>query len=178
MRAPTTTVRIAASSASIDMGFPPAVPRSIQPLLRRERRSSRCFCIEPRPCPPHRRAVRVFDLEPLRHLGLADADCLADIETLELRVPEIERLVVPGALMRSPERLRLGPGFEGGAILPHRVGRTKRVILGFVAFKQVELDEARDLVEMAIQTCSKAASDPLATRNRFMATNIGWSPLA
>jgi hypothetical protein len=37
MRAPTIKVRIAASSASIDMGFPPAAPPNIQPLLRRER---------------------------------------------------------------------------------------------------------------------------------------------
>src|ERR1700686_1891117 len=78
----------------------------------------------------------------LRHLGLAHAHRLADLETLELRVPEIERLVVPGGVMRGPERCALGPGLDRGAVLPHRVGGIKRVILGFGALEQVELDEA------------------------------------
>jgi hypothetical protein len=42
------------------------------------------------------------------------------------------------------------PRFEGGAVLPHRVERIKRVILGIGAFEQMELDEARHLVEMAV----------------------------
>jgi hypothetical protein len=82
--------------------------------------------------------------------GLAHANRLAYLETLELRVPEIERLVVAGAVMRGPERFGFGPGFEGGAAFPHSVGGIKRVILGFGAFEQVELDKARHLVEMAV----------------------------
>jgi hypothetical protein len=52
--------------------------------------------------------------------------------------------------MRGPERFGLGPRFERRAVLPYSVGRIKRVILRFRAFDQVELDEARDLVEMAV----------------------------
>jgi hypothetical protein len=66
------------------------------------------------------------------HLGLAQR--LANLEPLELRVPEIERLVVVGPMMRRPERLGSGLRFEGGAVLPHRMGRIKRVIVGFRAF--------------------------------------------
>jgi hypothetical protein len=56
--------------------------------------------------------------------------------SLELRVPEIEGLVLPSAVMRGAKRFGLGPGFERSAVLPHRVRRIKRVILGFGAFKQ------------------------------------------
>src|SRR6516162_5472295 len=66
-------------------------------------------------------------------LGLPAYDRLADVESFELRVPEIERLVVAGVAMRGPERFGLGPGFEGGAVRPYRVGRIKRVIVGFGA---------------------------------------------
>jgi hypothetical protein len=65
--------------------------------------------------PPFGFAPKAGCVRPLRHLGLAHTHRLADLETLELRVPEIERLVVAGAMMRSPERFGLGPGFEGGA---------------------------------------------------------------
>jgi hypothetical protein len=36
-------------------------------------------------------------------------------------------------MMGGAERFGLGPGFKRGAVLPHRVGRIKRVILGFGA---------------------------------------------
>jgi hypothetical protein len=120
---------------------------------------------------PGRQAYR-----PLCHLGLAPTHRLADLKALELRVPEIEGLVLPSAMMRGAERFGLGPGFERGAVLPHRVGRIKRVILGFGAFKQVDSTKPGTLskwLSRDSQTCSKAASDPLATRNRFMAINIG-----
>jgi hypothetical protein len=58
-----------------------------------------------------------------------------------LRVPEIEGFVVARPMMGGAERFRLGLGIERGAVLLHRVGRIKRVILSFGAFKQVELDE-------------------------------------
>jgi hypothetical protein len=41
--------------------------------------------------------------------------------------------------MRGLERFGPSPRFEGAAVLPQRVGRIKRVILGFGAFEQMEL---------------------------------------
>jgi hypothetical protein len=78
-------------------------------------------------------------------------------------------------MMRGLERLGSGPCFEGGAVLPHRVRRVKRVIIGFGAFEQVELDEAGHLVEMAVARQPDVLEcyfGPLMTRNRFMAINI------
>jgi hypothetical protein len=62
-------------------------------------------------------------------------------KVLELRVPEIEGFVIAGPMMGGAERFGLGPGFERVAVLLHRVGRIKRVILSFGAFRQLELDE-------------------------------------
>jgi hypothetical protein len=48
------------------------------------------------------------------------------------------------------------------------------VSISFVAFEKVKLYKAGTLsrgLSRDIQTCSKAASDPLATRKRFMAIN-------
>jgi hypothetical protein len=67
-------------------------------------------------------------------------------------MPQIEGLVVAGVAMRGAERLRSGPRFEGRAALPDGVGRIERVILGFGAFDQVELDEARYLLEETERT--------------------------
>ena len=53
-------------------------------------------------------------------------------------------------MMRGPKRRRFGPRFEGGAVLPHRVGRIERMILRFGAFKQMEFDEAGHLIEMSV----------------------------
>jgi hypothetical protein len=53
------------------------------------------------------------------------------------------------------------------------------VILCFGTFEKVKLYKARNLVEMTVresQTCSNSASDPLATRKRFIAINITSSP--
>jgi hypothetical protein len=43
------------------------------------------------------------------------------------------------------------------------------------SFEQVELYKARHVIEVGVagqQMCSKSSSEPLATRNRFMAMNI------
>lgn len=59
--------------------------------------------------------------------------------------------------------------------LPRRLRGVERVILGCGAPERVESDESRHLLQMTsreAQTCSKSASDPLATRKRFMAMNM------
>jgi len=86
----------------------------------------------------------------LRDVSPAHSHRLASLEALELRVPEIERLVVPGVAVRGAERFGMGPRFECAVALPLRVRGIKRVILGLWAFEQVELDEARHLVEMTV----------------------------
>src|ERR1700676_4017710 len=49
--------------------------------------------------------VGALALYASRHLSPAASNRLTDVESLELRVPEIERLVVAGLLVRGPERL-------------------------------------------------------------------------
>ena len=67
---------------------------------------------------------------------------LPHFETFELRRPQIKRLVITRALMRGAECLRLGPSFEDGTALPHRVRSIEGVILYFRSLEKVELDEA------------------------------------
>jgi hypothetical protein len=62
----------------------------------------------------------------------------------------IEGLVIAGPMMGGPECLGLRPRLEDRAVLPHRVGGIKSVILDFGAFKQLEFDEAGHLVEMTV----------------------------
>src|ERR1700681_2146970 len=71
-------------------------------------------------------------------------------EALELRVAEIERLVVSRLMMRGPERLRFGPRFEHGPVFPDRVRSIKRMILGFGTFEKMKLHKAGHLVEMTV----------------------------
>ena len=78
---------------------------------------------------------------------------LLHLEALELRVAEIERrriAVIAGARMRAAELLRLGPGLEIRLAGPHGVRGIERVVLGLRALQQVEFDEARQLVEIAV----------------------------
>src|SRR5271156_2012045 len=65
-----------------------------------------------------------------RSRRLAAPNGLAHLEPLELRVIEIQRLVVSRAAMRGPERFRSGPCLEYSAVLPPRAGGVGRVILG------------------------------------------------
>src|SRR5437899_11876080 len=77
-----------------------------------------------------------------RHLGLAAPHRLAHLEPLELRVFEIERLVVAGLVMRLPEGLGLGPCFKDGAVFPDGVGGIKRVVLSLGPLEEMKLDKA------------------------------------
>src|SRR5436305_10593723 len=63
---------------------------------------------------------------------------------------EIERLVVASALMRGTKRLRLGPRLERRMIRPHGVRSIERVVLELWPAQQMEFDESRHLVEMAV----------------------------
>jgi hypothetical protein len=53
--------------------------------------------------------------------GLTTSHRLNSLEPLKLRVPKIERLITASARVGCTERLRLGPRFKGGTVLPHRV---------------------------------------------------------
>src|SRR5260370_15961241 len=88
--------------------------------------------------------------ETSRHLALAAPHRLTHLEALELRVPEIERLVVAGLVMRRPEGLGLGPCFKDGMVFPDGVGGIKRVVLRLGPFEKMELDKAWYLVEMTV----------------------------
>src|SRR6266404_4496883 len=95
--------------------------------------------------------LAAFAVDALRHAGLAAPHGLAHLEPLELRVPEVERLVIAGLVMRRPERIRFGPRFKHGAVLPDGVRGIKRVVvLRLRAFEQMKLDKARHLVQMTV----------------------------
>src|SRR5579864_8215647 len=86
----------------------------------------------------------------LRCRRLRSAYRLKHLEPLELRMVQIQRLVVPCAAMRGPERIGPGPCFKGGTVLPHRVGGVKRVIPSLRSFEKVKLHKSRNLVEVAV----------------------------
>src|SRR5262245_59229368 len=90
------------------------------------------------------------DLRALGDRGLAASHGLADLEAFGLRMVEVERLVLAGIPVRSAERLRLGPGFERHPVLPDRVRGIEREVVVLGTLEQVELDEARDLVQVRI----------------------------
>jgi hypothetical protein len=46
---------------------------------------------------------------------------LNSLEPLKLRVLKVERLVITSLLVCGSERLRFGPSFKGGTVLPHSV---------------------------------------------------------
>src|SRR5450432_1630829 len=75
---------------------------------------------------------------------------LANLEPLELRVAEIERLVVAGPGMRGPKRVRPRPRFEGSVVRPDRVRGIERMVLRLRTPQQMKLDEARHLVEIGV----------------------------
>jgi hypothetical protein len=55
----------------------------------------------------------------LRDRILAATHRLADLEAFELRMVEVERLVLAGVPMGETECFRLGPGFERRLALPY-----------------------------------------------------------
>src|SRR4029453_16838143 len=65
---------------------------------------------------------------------------------------QIERAgrLVARARMRHPKRLRFGPSLEGGLALPDRMRGVERVVLSLRALEQMELDKARNLVELRV----------------------------
>src|SRR5262249_45310559 len=81
---------------------------------------------------------------------LAATDRLKRLKAFELRMTEIERLVATCLRMRGAERLRSGPRFKGGTVLPNRVRRIQRVVVQFRPPEKVEFREARHLVEMSV----------------------------
>src|SRR5262245_11466440 len=87
---------------------------------------------------------------PLGDRGLAAPHGLADLEAFELRMVEVERLVLAGIPVRGTERLRLGPGFERRPVLPDGVRGIEREVVVLGSLEQVEFDEARDLVQVRI----------------------------
>jgi hypothetical protein len=87
---------------------------------------------------------------PLGHCGLAPLHGLAHLEAFELRMIEVERLVLAGILVDGAERLRLGPGFERRLAGPDRVRGIQREVVVLGALEQVEFNEARDLGQLRI----------------------------
>ena len=86
----------------------------------------------------------------MRPPTLLASDRLKRLETFELRVTEIKRLVAAGLRMCCAKRLRSGPRFEGGMALPYRMRCIERVVFQFRSPEEVEFHEARHLVEMGV----------------------------
>src|SRR5215470_12218104 len=82
--------------------------------------------------------------------GFASTDGLPDLETLELRMVDVERLVLAGILVGGAKCLRLGPRFEGTPVPPDRMRGIEREVLVLGSLQQVEFDEARHLVELRV----------------------------
>jgi hypothetical protein len=59
--------------------------------------------------------------QALRDRIFAATHRLADLEAFELRMVEVERLVLASVPMGKTECFRLGPGFERHLALPYRV---------------------------------------------------------
>src|ERR1700730_14269941 len=75
---------------------------------------------------------------------------LADLEAFELRMVEIERLVLASVPVGKTECFRPGPGLERCLTLPYRVGGIERVVLVLRPFEQMELDETGDLGQLRV----------------------------
>src|SRR5215470_13362687 len=63
---------------------------------------------------------------------------------------DVERLVLAGILVDGTKCLRLGPRFERTPVLPDRMRRIEREVLVLGSLEQVELDEARHLVQLRV----------------------------
>src|SRR5262245_57448667 len=82
--------------------------------------------------------------------GFASTYGLPDVETLEMRMVDVERLVTAGILVGGTKCPRLGPRLEGTLVLPDRMRRIEREVLVLVSLQQVEFDEARYLVQLRV----------------------------
>src|SRR5262247_1564303 len=86
-----------------------------------------------------------------------------DLEALEARMLEVGAARGAGLRVRLAERLGLRPGLEGRAGLPHRVRRVEGGLLVARSAQQVELPEARDLVEVGLARAPELLEDGLRT---------------
>src|SRR5215469_6136362 len=93
---------------------------------------------------------RTITSKTLGDRGFASTYGLPDLETLELRMVDVERLVLAGILVGGTKRLRLGPRFESTLVLPDRMRRIEREVLVLGSLEQVKLDEARHLVQLRV----------------------------
>src|SRR5882672_11839691 len=87
------------------------------------------------------------------HSALLDSAALhrlANFKPLELRVIQIQWLVVSCATMCCTESFRFSPCFKDGTVFPHRVGSIKCLILSFRALEKVKLHEAWHLLEVTV----------------------------
>src|SRR6266850_2304566 len=75
---------------------------------------------------------------------------LANFKPLELRVIQIQWLVVSCPTMCCTESFRFSPCFKDGTVFPHRVGSIKCLILSFRALEKVKLHEAWHLLEVTV----------------------------
>ncbi len=94
--------------------------------------------------------------------ALLRLDRLDRLETLEFRMPQIERPVGAGAGMGGAERLRARPGLELRARAPDRVRGVEHMVLRRRTAQQVKLDETRNVAQMRVA----AGPDPLELRLR------------
>src|SRR6516225_3496931 len=86
----------------------------------------------------------------LGHRGFASTYGLPHLETLELRMVDVERLILAGILMGGTKCLRPGPRFEGTLVLPDRMRRIEGEVLVLGPLQQVEFYEARHFVQLRV----------------------------
>src|SRR5215467_12769802 len=113
--------------------------------------------------------------------SLAPTHSLAHLEALELRMVDVERLVLARILVGGAEFLRPCPGFECRLALPNGVRGIEREVLVLGSLEQVEFDEAGHLGQLRI------AAEPYFLEGLFgtflhaeavMAMNMAWSSVS
>src|SRR5215471_14703751 len=96
------------------------------------------------------RAQRFTSPATLGDRGFAARYGLPHLETLELRMVDVKRLVLSSIPVGGTKSLGLGPSFEGTLVLPNRMRRIQREVLVLGSLQQVEFDEARHLVQLRV----------------------------
>src|SRR6516165_2323306 len=86
----------------------------------------------------------------LGHRGFASTYGLPHLETLELRMVDVERFILAGILVDGTKCLRPGPRFEGTLVLPDRMRRIEGEVLVLGPLQQVEFYEARHFVQLRV----------------------------
>jgi hypothetical protein len=82
--------------------------------------------------------------------NLAPTHSLAHLEALELRMVDVERLVLARILVGGAEFLRPCPGFERRLALPNGVRGIEREVLVLGSLEEVEFDKAGHLGQLRI----------------------------